>query len=218
MAKRFELLVFDWDGTLSDSSSTIVSALQKACAELGLSVPSRDAALHIIGLGLREGLFRIIPGLTDKAFDALVARYRQIYFLSAEDVSLYPGVSEGLLTLKETGFCLAVATGKSRKGLDLALKDTKIEALFDMTRCADESFSKPHPQMLHEIMEQLGVVPAKTLMIGDTTHDLQMAANANVAAIGLSYGAHPVDQLLSFSPEACFDQFALLVEWIIDQR
>ena len=216
--RPFQLLVFDWDGTLSDSSATIVSALRQACSDLGLPVPDKASALSIIGLGLREGLFSIIPHLDEPQFEALSNRYRQCYFSKGGEVGLYEGVEEGLERLLQAGFLMAVATGKSRRGLDQALSGLKLARFFVTTRCADETFSKPNPAMLLEVMDICGMDAKETLMIGDTTYDLQMAANASVAAVAMTYGAHPLEDLLPLSPIQHFDHFGDLVEWTISLK
>ena len=212
----YKLLVFDWDGTLSDSSATIVRALQEACQALGLCVPSYGTVLHIIGLGLREGLFYAVPELTDDQFEPLAELYRQRYFAKRDEVSLYPGVKEGLAVLKKAGFDLAVATGKSRYGLDQALDHLDLRSCFVTTKTADETASKPNPEMLFDIMDIMNVEAKDSLMIGDTTHDLQMAINAGVPSVAMTYGAHELSELLPLSPLACFDRFDALVSWLSD--
>lgn len=214
MPKRFDLLVFDWDGTLMDSAGVIAASVQAACRDVGLPEPSDERARHVIGLGLAEALAELLPDLTPAEYGRLAERYRHHFLSQDEAIPLFPGVAEAVAALHEAGFLLAVATGKSRRGLDRALMHTGLASYFHGTRCADESFSKPHPQMLLDIMDRFGVPPAKTLMIGDTSHDLQMAANAGVAALGAAYGAHPKSSLTAFSPLACADDFAELGRWL----
>ncbi len=216
MPKRFELLVFDWDGTLMDSAAVIVSSIQSACRDLGLPVPDRAAASHIIGLGLNEAMQALLPDLAPSEYGRLVDRYRFHYLGRDEEIPLFAGVAESLMGLAEAGFVLAVATGKSRKGLDRALGYTGLAEMFHATRCADECFSKPHPQMLLELMDELGVGAGQTLMIGDTTHDLLMAKNAKVAGVGVGYGAHPQENLEALSPLACFSDYAALHGWLAE--
>lgn len=194
-ARVRELVVFDWDGTLMDSTAHITTAIQLACRDLGLPVPSRERASHVIGLGLRDALRHAVPELEDARVPDMVERYRAHYLGGDAALTLFDGVRELLVELKERGHRLAVATGKSRVGLDRALRTTGLQPLFDATRCADETFSKPHPAMLLELMERLDVTPERTVMIGDTTHDLFMAANAGTAGVGVAYGAHPPDDL-----------------------
>jgi phosphoglycolate phosphatase len=188
--RRFDLITFDWDGTLMDSTAVISSSIQRACADLGLPVPSNERASHVIGLGLSDALSYAVPELTQEMIPAMVERYRHHYLSRDASLPLFPGVREIVVSLKEAGYFVAVATGKSRVGLDRALNHSGLRPLFDATRCADECRSKPDPQMLWELGDELGVRSDRTLMIGDTTHDLQMAANAGAASLAVSYGAH----------------------------
>lgn len=214
MAKRFELLVFDWDGTLFDSTGVIVRALQASCRDMGLIEPSVDRASHVIGLGLVDALRYVAPELAEDKLPLLVDRYRHHYLSSDGDIRLFDGVAELIEELHLAGFALAVATGKSRRGLDRAFANSGLGRLFAASRCADECFSKPHPQMLEELMGEFAVEREKMLMIGDTTHDMQMAVNAGVAGVAVSYGAHTVDALHSLSPLACIHSVADLGQWL----
>ncbi|MBK9605686.1 MAG: HAD-IA family hydrolase [Betaproteobacteria bacterium] len=188
---RYRLLVFDWDGTLADSAAIIVEAIQLACADLGLPIPTDAAARYVIGLGLHDALRHVTPTLAEKDYPALSARYRVHYLNRDPEIPLFAGADILLSSLNARGHALAVATGKSRRGLDRALEQAGIGARFAATRCADEGFPKPNPDMLLYLMDRLGAAPEETLMIGDTTHDLMLAANAGVDAIGVAYGAHP---------------------------
>ena len=214
MGKRFELLIFDWDGTLIDSAGAIVASLQTACRDLGLPVPSDERARHIIGLGLSDSLAYVLPGLAPEAYPRVAERYSHHFRLRDPHTPMFPGVEQALRALRETGYLLAVATGKSRRGLERALDQTGLRPVFHATRCGDESGSKPDPGMLTDLMDMLGATPAQTLMIGDTTHDLQMAINAGVASIAVSYGAHPRAQLAALRPLACMDQPQELWHWL----
>lgn len=214
MPKQFDLLVFDWDGTLMDSAATIVDSIQAASRDIGVDEPSDEAARHIIGLGLNEAIAALFPELPQADYRRLAERYRHHFMSRDAAIPLFEGADEAIRELHEAGFLLAVATGKGRGGLDRVLEYTGLRPYFHATRCADESFSKPHPQMLLELMDILGAAPARTLMIGDTSHDLQMAANAGVSSLGAGYGAHPKDGLLEFSPVACADTFAELRIWL----
>lgn len=214
MPKRFELLVFDWDGTLMDSAELIVASIQSASRDLGLPVPAPEAARHIIGLGLNDALAHLFPDLAETEFGRVAERYRHHYLARDGEIPLFEGVLETIAALYEAGFLLAVATGKSRRGLDRAFASTGLGRFFHASRCADETFSKPHPNMLLELMDELGVTSDKTLMIGDTTHDLQMAINARVASLAAGYGAHPRDALLALSPLACVADMAELRLWL----
>jgi phosphoglycolate phosphatase len=214
MPKRFELLVFDWDGTLMDSAAAIVLSIQAACADLRLPVPGEAAARHIIGLGLRDALTTLLPDLPERDYPSLVERYRHHYLGRDPDIALFEGAAEAIRELSAAGFLLAVATGKSRQGLERALSQTGLAPYFHASRCADECFSKPHPSMLEEIMDELAAAPGRTLMIGDTTHDLQMAVNAGVASLAVAYGAHPRPDLEALAPVATVDSFAELRRWL----
>ncbi|MBI3936991.1 MAG: HAD-IA family hydrolase [Betaproteobacteria bacterium] len=216
MPKRFDLLVFDWDGTLMDSAGAIVASLQAACRDLGLPVPSEECARHIIGLGLNDALAHVLPHLEPAHYGTVVERYRHHFTLRDGDIPLFPGAAETVRTLHAEGFLLGVATGKSRHGLERVLVATGLKDYFHATRCADEGFSKPHPGMLLELIEMLGVDPGRTLMIGDTTHDMEMAQSARVPCLGAAYGAHPREQLLDYAPLACVGDFAELARWLME--
>lgn len=202
----YDLLIFDWDGTLMDSHARIVSCLRSAVIEVGLPTRKDDELRDIIGLGLEEAMARLFPGLALAQQEALVARYRD-HFLHISDVveTLFEGVVETLTEMGDRGCLLAVATGKSRAGLDRGLRQTGLGDVFQMTRCADESYSKPHPQMLEDILHALATRPQRALMIGDTEFDLEMARNAGTASVGVTYGAHPPDRLNRHRPIACID-------------
>lgn len=209
MNDRFKLVVFDWDGTLMDSEAQIVTSLQKVIVELGLEARGEHALRNVIGLGLPEAIRHLYPEA--KQFE--VARFADCYryhFLTAEQVpsQLFNGALEVVTQLYDQGYLLAVATGKSRRGLDRSLKETSSSDYFHVTRCADETFSKPHPQMLIEIMTDLNSNPDETLMVGDTEYDLQMASQAGVAAIAVSYGVHERERLLEHGPLACLDDIS----------
>ena len=213
-ARKFDLLVFDWDGTLVDSTGHIVSSIQAACADLDLPVPSRQAALHVIGLGLHDALAYVLPQLEEKRYREVAERYR--YHFVADDVTLetFPMVDGGLASLEDDGFLLAVATGKSRAGLDRSLKDVNFASCFVATRCGDEGFPKPNPDMLIYLMDTTGVPADRTLMIGDTSHDMMLAANAGTSSLAVSYGAHSAESLLEHDPLACVNSFAEVMLWL----
>lgn len=199
--KQFDLIVFDWDGTLMDSTATIVKSIQSAAKDLGLPIPSRERASHVIGLSLSEAMkVALGPDVDPKYYPRMVERYRYHYLTKDEELTLFDGVAEMLTELSQQGYFLAVATGKSRVGLNRALDAAKLLSTFHATRCADETFSKPNPAMLHELTRELGQDLRRTVMIGDTTHDLLMAQNAGSAAVAVEYGAHPVDQLHACRP------------------
>jgi len=214
MPRQFDLLVFDWDGTLMDSPAAITSSLRSACADLELPVPSEERARYVIGLGLSDALKYLLPDLPAVGYPALLQRYRHHFQLQDRDTMLFDGAAHMLQTLREAGFTLAVATGKSRRGLDRALAATGLIGAFHATRCADESFSKPHPGMLLWLLDELDGTPERTLMIGDTSHDMEMAAAAAVPRLGVAYGAHPRENLLKHDPVACLNTFCELSQWL----
>ncbi|MBE2259440.1 MAG: HAD-IA family hydrolase [Candidatus Accumulibacter sp.] len=214
MAARFELLVFDWDGTLLDSAAAIVAAINAACDDLGLPAPGDERARHVIGLGLRDALRHAVPDLPEERYPQMVERYRHHYLAHDHELQLFDGAAALIGELAGAGFLLAVATGKSRLGLDRALRISGLGEHFRASRCADECFSKPHPQMLEELMDELAVAPGRTLMIGDTTHDLQMARNAGVASLAAAYGAHPPAELDALAPLALVHQIEEMARWL----
>lgn len=211
---RYSLIVFDWDGTLLDSASGIAESIQEASREMGLDVPSRERASHVIGLGLMDALRHAVPDLPEHGYAEFAERYRRHYLAREEGMGLFPGVPELLSGLEQAGYALAVATGKSRKGLDRALASSGLRKHFAATRCADETRSKPDPTMLYELMEELAREPGDVLMIGDTSHDLDMASNASVDALGVTYGAHPEEQLLACAPRGVVRNVGELREWL----
>ncbi|MDX5446410.1 MAG: HAD-IA family hydrolase [Zoogloeaceae bacterium] len=217
MSRRFELIVFDWDGTLMDSAGAIVRAIQASARDLGLPEPAEARARHVIGLGLQEALSYAVPELEPAAYPQMVERYRHHYLSADHQLELFPGSFELVEALAGSGRMLGVATGKSRKGLDRALAHSGLGRFFHATRCADECFSKPHPQMLEEVMAECGATPERTLMIGDTTHDLMMARNAGVAALAAGFGAHPRQALLDAAPLAVLDSTHALAQWLSEQ-
>lgn len=212
--KQFDLIVFDWDGTLMDSTSTIVKCIQAAARDLGLPVPRDAAAAHVIGLGLQEAMQAAMPDIDPVYYPRMVERYRYHYLARDQDVALFAGVQEMLEDLSQQAYFLAVATGKSRVGLNRSLNAFKLLSLFDATRCADETFSKPHPAMLQELTRELGQDMKRTVMIGDTSHDLLMANNAGAAGIAVEYGAHPVAQLEACKPLYSARSVAELHAWL----
>lgn len=214
MTKRYDLIVFDWDGTVMDSTAVIANSIQSACRDLELTVPTDEVARHVIGLGLDQALRYAVPSAGASRHAELVARYRHHFFSQENAMPLFKGAEALMQELRGDGYLLAVATGKNRNGLDRALKSSNMAQYFHATRTADQTVSKPDPTMLHEIMEELEVSAPRALMVGDTTHDLQMAVNAGVASIGMTHGAHPADQLLELQPLALLDDFENLREWL----
>lgn len=214
--RDIELIVFDWDGTLMDSEGRIVASMQAAFTEAGREPPPAAAVREVIGLGLEEAILRL-PGVSaDDALAEIIAGYRHHYLVaSAIPTPLFDGAEALVKALHQRGQLLAVATGKSRRGLDQALDQTGLRHWFHATRCAEETASKPHPGMLHELMDELGVRPANTLMIGDTDYDLLMAHNAGVRALAVGYGSQPTARLLEQEPLACAPSLGALSDWLL---
>jgi phosphoglycolate phosphatase len=213
--RRFELIVFDWDGTLFDSTALIVRCIQDACCDLELPMPSERQAAYVIGLGLHDALKIAAPGLPEERYPELGLRYRHHYFARQHELTLFAGTLEMLKALKERNHWLAVATGKSRRGLDEALNTVQLKGMFDGSRTADETASKPDPLMLLELMREFGAEPECTLMIGDTTHDLQLAVNAGTPSVAVSYGAHECEAFDEFAPLAVAHSTAQLKDWLL---
>jgi phosphoglycolate phosphatase len=213
--RQFDLIVFDWDGTLFDSTALITRSIQAACADLGVPVPSERDASYVIGMGLSEALQHAAPDLPRERYKELGERYRHHYYARQHEILLFDGTPEMLRALRARNHWLGVATGKSRRGLDEALQTVQLRGMFDATRTADETASKPNPQMLAELMREFGVEPDRTLMIGDTTHDLQLAANAGTAAIGVSYGAHAHESFAEFETRHVAHSVADLHDWLL---
>ncbi len=215
MSKAYKLLVFDWDGTLMDSSAEIVHCFRSAATEVGLPPPSPEAVRDIIGLGMREAVARLFPDLDETTYQDLIQAYRRFYFdPEREPAQLFEGSLDLIEALERRGYLLAVATGKGRRGLDRALARTGLDRLFHFSRCVDEARSKPHPQMLLDIMDRLGAEPRETLMVGDTEYDLLMAANAGVDAVAVCCGAHDRERLLGLAPRACLPHTQHLLDWL----
>ncbi|MEY3462038.1 MAG: hypothetical protein RLZZ03_1691 [Pseudomonadota bacterium] len=213
---NFDLIAFDWDGTLFDSTQIIVRSIQAAVADVGGTVPSDTAASYVIGLGLMEALAHAAPDVPESRYPELGQRYRHHYGVHQNDISLFDGVLPLLAELKARGHLLTVATGKSRRGLDEALHAVELKGRFDGSRTADETAGKPHPLMLNELMREFDVAPERTLMIGDTTHDLQMALNAGCASVGVSYGAHEPAAFDVLRPRMVAHSVAELQRWLLD--
>ena len=214
LPRQFKLLVFDWDGTLMDSAAAIAASLQAACRDVGLPEPSTESARFVIGLGLEDAIQHVAPGAEPQHYPVLRDRYR-VHFLERDAATtLFAGAAETIAELRAGGYLLGVATGKSRRGLDRALVATGLDVHFHATRCADECPPKPHPGMLLSLMEALGTTSRETLMIGDTTHDMAMAAAAGVTRLAVTYGAHARESLAGFEPVACLDDFPSLRSWL----
>jgi phosphoglycolate phosphatase len=215
MSYQFDLIAFDWDGTLFDSTAIITQCIQNAVQDVGGARPSDKDASYVIGMGLMQALAHAAPDVPVDRYPELGARYRHHYTTHQNDISLFNGVLGMLADLKSRKHVLTVATGKSRLGLDEALNAVELKGVFDGSRTADETAGKPHPRMLNELMAQFGVEPARTLMIGDTTHDLQMALNAQCPSVGVSYGAHEPDAFYALAPLYIAHSVQSLHQWLL---
>ena len=213
--RRFDLIAFDWDGTLFDSTAIIVRCIQAAVRDVGGTVPTDKEAAYVIGMGLMQALAHAAPDVPPEKYTELGNRYRFHYIQHQDDLSLFDGVLPLLNDLRERGHLLAVATGKSRRGLDDALHSVDLRGVFDGSRTADQTSGKPHPLMLQELMAEFDVAPERLLMIGDTTHDLQMAVNARCASVGVSYGAHEPDAFHALQPLAVVHSVRELHDWLL---
>ncbi|MDY0744220.1 HAD-IA family hydrolase [Paucibacter sp. R3-3] len=214
--QQFDLIAFDWDGTLFDSTALITRSIQNAAVDLGLPRPSDEAASYVIGMALYPALAHAVPELPPERYKEMGLRYRHHYLGAQHEVTLFDGTEAMLAALKARHHWLTVATGKNRRGLDEVLQVSGLAAMFDGTRTADETQGKPHPQMLLELMREFGAEPERTLMIGDTTHDLQMAVNAGCPCVGVSYGAHDHESFAEFKPLFVAHTTAELHQWLID--
>ena len=215
-ARRFDLIAFDWDGTLFDSTAIITRSIQRAVGDVGGAVPSDADASYVIGLGLMQALAHAAPDVPKEKYPLLGERYKHHDSLHQSDITLFPGVLGMLDDLRQRQHFLTVATGKSRWGLNQALADVALKDVFHASRTADETAGKPDARMLHELMAELGVSPERTLMVGDTTHDLQMAINAGCAAVGVSYGAHDTSALTALGPLFVAHSAAELHQWMLE--
>lgn len=213
---RYELIVFDWDGTLMNSEARIVACMQRAAADIGEAVPPPARARDVIGLGLDTAVARLFPGADAARVGALVDAYRRHWLGDeVEAAVMFDGANALVAELHRRGFLLGVATGKSRRGLDKAIVESGLGEYFHATRCADETFSKPHPQMLEEILTDLDTAPASALVVGDTEYDMQMAASAGVDAVGVTHGVHGAERLLAHGAQRCFADLAQLSVWLM---
>jgi len=213
--RRFDLIAFDWDGTLFDSTAIIARCIQAAVRDVGGKEPTYAEASYVIGMGLMQALAHAAPDVPPERYPQLGDRYRHHYFAIQHDISLFEGVLPLLADLKNRGYWLAVATGKSRRGLDEALATSTLAGTFDASRTADQTAGKPDPLMLRELMAEFGVSPERTLMIGDTTHDLQMALNAGCASVGVSYGAHEPEAFHDLKPQFVAHTVEQLHDWLV---
>ena len=214
--RQFDLICFDRDGTLFDSTAIIVRSIQQAVLDVGGQKPSDEAASYVIGMALMPALAHAAPDVPKEKYPLLGERYRHHYLATQHDISLFDGVLPMLADLKGRHHWLTVATGKSRRGLDDVLASRQLHGIFDGSRTADETAGKPDPRMLHELMREFGADPERTLMIGDTTHDLQMARNAGVASVGVRYGAHEPHDFGALGPRYIAHSVAGLDRWLAE--
>lgn len=202
-----------------DSAQKIANCIQLSACDLDIQAPGEQAAKSIIGLGLAEAMNILFPEQSANTIDKLVARYKY-HFVTGDDTpqGLFDGVEQGLQRLSDSGALLAIATGKSRAGLNRVFETLSLKQYFVATRCADETRSKPHPQMLHELLDYTSIDPIKTLMIGDTSYDMEMADNAGVAGLGVSYGVHSTESLRQAKAIDVLHSFGSVVDWLFEQR
>ena len=215
MKKQFDLIVWDWDGTLADSTGMITKAVVDAAAQVGLPTLDPKAASNIIGLGLKESIHALFGDIPAEQAQALARQYTANYYAGEQEIPLFTGAQALISELHRRGHKQAVATGKGRRGLNLALERSGLSKYFHETRTVDECFSKPHPQMLDELMDILVATPQRTLMIGDSSYDLQMAQNAGVQALAVTFGAQSADKLLRYNPKGIFNEFSELSYWLL---
>jgi phosphoglycolate phosphatase len=211
----YDLIIFDWDGTLMNSTQLIATCLQSACRDIGLAEPQLADAKFVIGLGLADTVRHVAPDADAECSRRLVERYRHHFVTREHEAPLYGGVPEMLAELHGSGKRLAVATGKARRGLERALDTTGLRRWFETTRCADEGFAKPHPDMINVILDHTGVAARSALMVGDTIHDLDLAANAGVDAVAVSYGAHDAALLVTRQARTIARSPAALHRWLV---
>ena len=215
----YQLVIFDWDGTIMDSAQKIANCIKASARDVGVDEPSDHQAKSIIGLGLTEAMTVLFSSATDSQVKQIVEAYK--YHFVKGDVTeqgLFDGVEQGLQSLEDAGAVLAVATGKSRAGLDRIFAETGLKKHFIVSRCADETRSKPHPQMLNEILDFTAIDASKAVMVGDTTYDLDMAKNANVHGLGAGYGVHSESMLLESNAVSVQHSFKQVINWLLDNR
>jgi phosphoglycolate phosphatase len=217
MSKQFDLIVWDWDGTLANSTGMITKAVVDAAAQVGLPTLDPTAASNIIGLGLKESIHALFGDIPADQAQALARQYTANYYAGESEIPLFDGAKSTIIELNRRGYKLAVATGKGRRGLNLALEHCGLTHYFHETRTVDECFSKPHPQMLDELMDACVTTPERTLMIGDTSYDLQMAENARVQAVAVTFGAQSPDKLSAYNSIETFHQFDALSAWLLSK-
>lgn len=214
--KQFDLIVWDWDGTIADSTGMITQALIKAAAEAALPALSEERARSIIGLGLRESIEVLFGDISNVQAQALITNYNQHYYAAENTILLFSGIAETIARIARKGCKQAVATGKGRRGLNTALQQSGLVKYFSGTKTVDECFSKPHPQMLDELMDELVVMPERTLMVGDSQYDMQMGKNAGVITAAVTYGSQTATHLQQYSPDHMFHDVTTLSAWLLE--
>ena len=211
---NYDLIIFDWDGTLSDSAGAIINSIKDASIKNNIEIPPEKSMRSIIGLGLDEAFEKLFPDDLSHHLDVLKNDFREFYLNYVDDIAIFDGVDVGIKTLFNQGFKLAVATGKSRRGLNNALNKTNLNTFFSFTRTMDECFSKPHPQMINEILENLFIEPERAIMVGDSIYDLEMARNASIDSIAVTYGSQTYDELNHYPTKALIDNPHDLFDWL----
>ena len=211
---NYDLIIFDWDGTIANSAGIIIESIKQVCASKQIPTPTDQTISSIIGLGLSEGFRKIFPYMNPAEQEKTEQLYREEYLKRVDDICLFDGVETGIKGLALQGYYLAVATGKSRRGLNNALNKSNLNKFFKITKTMDQCFSKPHPQMENEILDAFMVEPPRALMIGDSSYDLEMAKNAMIDSVGVSYGAQVESQLIEYNPLVIVDNPYDLFAWL----
>ncbi len=218
MNKKYKMLIFDWDGTLMDSQQKIVQTLRSTLLQLNLVDQSDDQLKNVIGLGLSEAIIQLYPKLNEQQVKQFADLYRHIFVLPDQPCPvLFDGVIAMLKKLHQQGVILVIATGKGRQGLEQAIDSSGVREFFYASRCADETFSKPNPQMLIELLDEFSLTPAEAIMIGDTIYDLEMANNIKMDSLAVSYGVHEIDRLLNYNPILVCDTIKELEESLLSR-
>lgn len=211
----FDLIVWDWDGTIADSTGMISQALIQAADEVGLPPLTEARARSIIGLGLRESIHTLFGDIPQAQAQALATHYNRLFYVNEPQIVLFAGIQETIAALAKKGCKQAVATGKGRRGLDLALQSSGLAKYFLATKTVDECFSKPHPQMLDSLMDELVALPERTVMIGDSQYDIQMGKHAGVSTVAVAYGSQSASQLADYLPDQLFADVPSLQQWLM---
>jgi phosphoglycolate phosphatase len=215
MSKKYKVIIFDWDGTIVNSTGLIVKAIKEAALIKGITLGDEKKIFSVIGLGLDQAFYKLFDYLTKEDLIDLQGLYRDSYLKNINEVSLFDGIEFGIKDLHRRGYSLAIATGKSRRGLNLALRESGLEPLFRITKSVDECFSKPHPQMVNEILDFYSVAKDEALIIGDSSYDLEMALNAGIDSLGVTFGSQTRRELIEYKPKGFADNAYEIFEWIM---